>query len=498
MANYYNLNLTKDIDEKKIIGKMRIGSEWKTSQSNWLEIKSPVNSEIIGYTPIGNSDDIDEAVKKAHESKKILSKLSIWDKAKICNQIADVILKNKDELANLLTLEQGKPLYSEALAEIDTAANAFKNWGEQAKWLETNFFLTENKNKRCFSILQARGVYGIITPWNFPFSLPVTFLAPGFLAGNSMVWVPAPTTSLISKRLIDCIIEGGMPDGIINMVSGIGSDVGDKLVSHKGTNAICFVGSSETGKIVASRGAGKHLILELGGNGPTIVFDDANLNDAVKKITLGCCLNAGQICTATERILVNKKIEEKFIELIINEMKNVNIGNSFDKNTNLGPINNFPGKEKINLHLKDAIDSGAEIVHGGNFISDHGSPLYFEPTVITKLKKTSLLNIEETFGPVAPILSFENDDDLFETISASNFGLFGSIFTNNLSKAFKYSEKLKCGNVNVNDMSCYWETHIPAGGASGSSSGYGRQGGRHTIQEMSDLKTITMDIQYET
>ena len=205
-------------------------------------------------------------------------------------------------------------------------------------------------------------------------------------------------------------------------------------------------------------------------------------------------MNAGQICTATERILVNKKIEEKFIELIINEMKNVNIGNSFDKNTNLGPINNFPGKEKINLHLKDAIDSGAEIVHGGNFISDHGSPLYFEPTVITKLKKTSLLNIEETFGPVAPILSFENDDDLFDTISASNFGLFGSIFTNNLSKAFRYSEKLKCGNVNVNDMSCYWETHIPAGGASGSSSGYGRQGGRHTIQEMSDLKTITMDI----
>ena len=494
MKNYYNLNLTNDIDDNKIVGMMRIGSKWETSKKDWLEITSPVNGEVVGFTPLGSLSDVDNAIKKSHDAVKDIQKLSIWDRSKICYQISDEILKNKKELAHLLTLEQGKPLHSEALIEIESAATSFRDWGEQAKWLETNFFHTQNRNKRCFSILQPRGVYGIITPWNFPFALPVTFLAPGFLAGNTMVWVPAPTTSLISKKLMDCIIEGGMPDGIINMVTGLGSEVGDRVVSHKGTNAICFVGSSQTGNIVASRGAGKHLILELGGNGPTIVFDDADLENAVKKISIGCCLNAGQICTATERILVDKKIEKDFVDLMINQMKKIKLGNSFDKDTQMGPINNFPGREKINLHMEDAINSGAEIVYGGNFDESHGSQLYFEPTVIKNLKKTSLLNVEETFGPVAPILSFGNDDELFDTISASSFGLFGSIFTKDLSKAFRYSEKLKCGNVNVNDMSCYWETHIPAGGASGSSSGYGRQGGRHTIQEMSDLKTITLEV----
>ena len=494
MRNYYNLNRTNQIDESKIIGMMRIGSRWETSKNDWLEIVSPVNGETVGFTPLGDSSYVDKAVRTAHKSVKEIQKLSIWDKAKICYQISDVILKNKVELAQLLSFEQGKPLHSEALIEIESAANSFRDWGEQAKWLETNFFHTQNRNKRCFSVLQPRGVYGIITPWNFPFALPVTFLAPGFLAGNTMVWVPAPTTSLISKKLMDCIIEGGMPDGIINMVTGLGAEVGDRLVSHKGTNAICFVGSSQTGNIVASRGAGKHLILELGGNGPTIVFDDADLESAVKKISIGCCLNAGQICTATERILVDQKIEDEFIDLMVNQMKKIKLGNSFDKETNMGPINNFPGKAKINLHMKDALNTGAEIVYGGNFNESFGSPLYFEPTVIKNLKKTSLLNVDETFGPVAPILSFKNDEDLFDIISASSYGLFASIFTKNLSRAFRYSEKLKCGNVNVNDMSCYWETHIPAGGASGSSSGYGRQGGRHTIEEMSDLKTITMEV----
>ena len=495
MANYYNLNLTDKTDTSKIIGKMRIGADWKDPNESWLEIKSPVNSEVIGFTPIGKSVDIDEAVKQSINSRKLIDSLSIWERSKICFQISDVILKNKEELSNLLCLEQGKPLYKEAISEVEAAASSFRNWGEQAKWLETNFFLTQNANKRCFSILQPRGVYGIITPWNFPFNLPVTFLAPGFLAGNTMVWVPAPTTSLISKKLMDCIIEGGMPDGIINMVTGIGSEVGEAVVKHQGVDAVCFVGSSSTGEIVAKNGAGKHLILELGGNGPTIVLNDANLETAAKKIAIGCCLNAGQICTATERILVQKDIEKDFTNLIISEMKKFKLGNSLDKDTVLGPINNFPGKDKINLHLKDAIDSGAEIVFGGKFDETHGSPLYFEPTVITNLNKSNLLNVDETFGPVAPILSFKNDHDLFEIVKASPFGLFGSIFTKDLSKAFKYSEKLKCGNVNVNDMSCYWETHIPAGGASGTSSGYGRQGGRHTIQEMSDLKTITMDIE---
>jgi acyl-CoA reductase-like NAD-dependent aldehyde dehydrogenase len=270
--------------------------------------------------------------------------------------------------------------------------------------------------------------------------------------------------------------------------------VGDEIVSSPGTDAIAFTGSSETGHAIAKRGAGKSLLLELGGNGPTIVMDDADVAVAAARVARGCYANAGQICTATERILAHRHVHDQFIELLVEESEKVRLGDPFDEATTMGPLNNEPTAGKMDDHLQDALAKGARIVLGGARAEAFPTRLYYQPTVVTDVTKDSLLNLQETFGPVAPVLAFSSDEEALELADASPYGLSGAVFTQNIKRALTMAERLRVGIVNINEASSYWEMHIPAGGASGKSSGIGRTGGRHTLLEMSDLKTITIDI----
>lgn len=482
-------------DRTELAGSHYIDGQWERGTGDEvLEIVSPSTGELLGSIPLGSTGDARRAIAAANSSRPALASMSIWDRSRLCMRIAEQIDARADELASIICREQGKPM-AEARGEAGGAATAFRNAGEQIKWLESASFPVEDAGKRAMSMLQPKGVLGIITPWNFPVALPsIYYLGPAIATGNAFVWVPAPTTSLCAIALMECINEAGVPKGCANLVLGEGPVVGDALVTDRDVHGICFTGSSEVGEVIARRGAGKAQLLELGGNGPTIVFPDADLDRAAERIVAGALGNAGQICTATERVLAHVEIHDALVERIVAHANKVSPSPSTDDGCKLGALNNADNAGKVDAHLAQAIAGGAKIVAGGGRAKGLPTDLYYEPTVIVDVPPDSPLHREETFGPVVPVLRFANQQELETLCAMSTMGLSAAIFTRDAGNAFRQAEKLRCGIVNVNEMSSYWEMHIPAGGAAGTTSGHGRTGGRHTLREMSDLKTITFHI----
>lgn len=262
---------------------------------------------------------------------------------------------------------------------------------------------------------------------------------------------------------------------------------------HPGIDAIAFMGSSETGAIIAARAAGKPLMLGLDDNGPTLVLADADVAMAATCVATGCFANAGQICTSTERVLVHERIYDRFAEALVKVARTVRMDDVFDPAVTMGPLNNEPTAAKMDDRLDDARRRQATIAFGGDRMEGMPTRLYYQSTVVTDLTADSMLNIHETFGPIAPLLRFRDDDEAWDTIGCSRFGLSAAIFTNTIKDAVRWAEGLRVGIVNVNERSPFWETHIPAAAAAGTASGIGRTGGRHTLLEMSDLKTKMID-----
>lgn len=474
---------------------MYIGGNWVESEDGkTFEAYNPATNQVIATLPEGTRNDAQQAVAAANENKHKIANMSVWDRSRLCRRIADMMEQRKEELAHVLTEDQGKPYYTEALPEVEFAIHGFQNAAEQVKWLETSVIPVENPNKRVFSFRQPRGVYAVITPWNFPINIPVEYLAPGLAAGNAIVWVPAPTTSVCAVKLMECLEEAGVPAGVVNLVTGPGPVVGDEIVAHPGTDAIGFTGSPQTGKHIAQRAAGKPLLLELGGNGPTIILDDAHLELAGAAVASGCFFNAGQVCSATERILVQRRAHDELAERLVSAAQAVRLGNPFDQATTMGPLNNQPTVEKMNRHLADGLERGATILVGGGRAEGLGSDLFYSPTVIDNITADSLLNNEESFGPVAPLMTFDSYEEALSIALNNNYGLISAIFTSNIKNAFYFAERVRTGIVNINDSSNYWESHIPFGGVSGTDSGIGRLGGKHTLMAMSDLRTISLDV----
>lgn len=484
------------IKEKKVEKLcMYIDGKWVSGEEEkYFEAYSPSTNELIAYIPEGSREDARQAIMAARKALDSFSCMSIWERSELLKRIASVIERKKESLAYIISLDQGKPYYTEALAEISVVVKTFIEAAEQIKWLETSVIPVQDKNKKVFTIRQPKGVYAIVTPWNFPFMIPTEYLSAGLAAGNTVVWVPAPTTSVCAQKLMECLEEAGVPKGVVNLVTGMGSIVGDEIVSNPGTDAIGFTGSSTTGKIIATRGAGKPMLLELGGNGPTIVLKEANLERAASSIAAGCFFNAGQVCSSTERILVHEDIHDELAEMLVKHARGIVLGDPFDVKTTMGPMNNLQVLEKNLLHVQDSHNKGAKILTGGKLALNMKNNLYFEPTVITNVSNECLYNLEETFGPVAPMISFISNEEALEIAHKNQWGLVSSVFTENLKESLFFAEKLQAGIVTINENSNYWEPHIPFGGVAGKSSGIGRLGGKYSIMEMSDLKTVCLDL----
>jgi succinate-semialdehyde dehydrogenase/glutarate-semialdehyde dehydrogenase len=292
--------------------------------------------------------------------------------------------------------------------------------------------------------------------------------------------------------LAQCVADADLPPGVFNLVTGPGSTVGDEIARNPGTHGVGFIGSTETGRKVAEAAAGKAAVLELGGNGPVVVMDDADLELAAEAAVTACFLCAGQSCTAGERLLVHRAVKDDFVALLREKVARVVLGNPFEESTTMGPLNNDGVAQKMDEHVADALERGAELVHGGERAAGFPTNLYWQPTVLDGVPADALVAQDETFGPVAPVVAIDSLDEAIRLANDSPYGLLSAIFTRDLANGLRYADEVRTGWVNINDSSNYWESHLPFGGRSGSASGIGRVGGTGPMESFTELQTVVV------
>jgi acyl-CoA reductase-like NAD-dependent aldehyde dehydrogenase len=471
-----------------------VGGAWVPASSDHARrIVSPVTGEVIAEAPDASRSDVDRAVAAARAAQPGWAARTAWERAEICHAIADLIDERREEFAHALTLEQGKPYEAEALPDIDETAENFRIAAEDVKRMETAIIPSRDADKRILTFRKPNGVYAAITPWNFPTLIPVELIAPGIAAGNTLVVKPSEWTPVAMANFMQIMADAGLPDGVVNVVYGAG-EVGEMLVTHPGVDCIGFVGSHVTAEKIVRAAGLKRSLMEASGNGPVVVCEDADLARAAEGAVFGGFFCAGQVCCATERVLVHERVHDAFLEQVLRVAAEWSLGDPFDPGTKVGPMNNEPTARKMDDHLDDAVAKGATVVLGGAREAGRPTQLYYQPTVLADVALDTLVNREETFGPIVPLIRVSSDEEALRVANDSHLGLQAAVYTSDLSRAFRYADGLRAGNVVVNDSTDYWEAHEPFGGASGTRTGWGRIGGRYTMLDMTDLKTVVLDV----
>ncbi len=453
---------------------------------------SPSSGRPVAEVAFGDAAIVDAAVRAAQGAIGGWAGLSSFERAEVMSGAASVVRSNREELARLLTEDQGKPL-AEAFDEVDELAVYLDMAGEDAKRLDGSMPQSVSRGRRVLSYRLPLGVIGIITPWNWPYTMGAELFAPALAAGNAVVWVPAPTTSACSGRLAELLVGTELPSGVFNFVPGEGPVVGSALAGHRGVAGVGFIGSVATGQSVAARAAGKAQILELGGNGPMVVLDDADLALAAEATLEAAYLCAGQSCTAGERFLVVEPVREEFVERVVDLTRaQVRLGDPFEPGVTMGPLNNEPTAAKFARHVTDAVARGARVLTGGKLASGFPTDLFAEATVLDEVSLDMEIAREETFGPVVPIVSVASAAEALEITNSSPFGLTCAVFTEDLERGLAFAEAARAGWVNVNASTNLWESHLAFGGRSGSVSGRGRVGGSNVLDTFSEPKTVVV------
>src|SRR5438128_3676816 len=359
-----------------------IGGEWVASTGETARtVISPVTGETLAEAPDAGAEDVDRAVAAAGAAQPRCAALSAWKRAKIWHAIADLIDERREGFARELSLEQGKPYVAEALGDIDETAENFRIAAEDVKRMETAIIPSQDANKRILTFRKPNGVYAGITPWNFPTLIPVELIAPGIAAGNTIVMKPSEWTPIALANFMQIMADAGLPEGVVNVVYG-GGDVGECLVTHPDVDCVGFVGSYPTAEKIVRAAGLKRSLIEASGNGPVVVCEDADLDRAATGAVLGGFFCAGQVCCATERVLVHERVHDAFLDEVVKAAADWKLGDPFDESTLVGPMNNEPTASKMDAHLEDAVAKGATIVLGGSRAGDRPTRLYYEPTVV--------------------------------------------------------------------------------------------------------------------
>ncbi len=473
---------------------MFVDGEWGPARTGeTAPTTSPATGETIGTVPQGDRGDAERAIAAADKAFEGWSRLTAFERAAKMHAVGDAIERRRDELARTLTLDQGKPLKAEAYDEVGELLEYWRSAAEDAKRLTGELPNSFSPGKRIMLVRRARGPVGIISPWNWPYTMPAELLAPALACGNTVVWTPAPTTAVSAVALAECVAEADLPPGVFNLVTGPGPVVGDEIARNPGTAGVGFIGSTGTGRSVASAAAGKAAIIEMGGNGPIVVLDDADLDAAVEATIMACFLCAGQSCTAGERLLVHEAVRDEFVDRLARRVtETVLLGDPFVDGTTMGPLNNEGVAVKMDEHVSDAVNRGAEVLTGGERADGYPTDLYWQPTVLSGVPVDARVAVEETFGPVAPVVTIGSLEEAIEQANAGPYGLLAAIFTRDLAKGLRFADGVRTGWVNINESSNYWEAHLPFGGRAGTDSGLGRVGGNHVMQTFTELQTVTI------
>jgi len=472
---------------------MFVDGAWTGSLSGeTFTAESPATGEAIATVPKGDRHDAQLAIGAANRAAESWSRATAFERAAAMHRVGDEIERRRDELARTLTLDQGKPL-RESHDEVEELILYWRNAAEDGKRLEGRLPSSMSPGKRVLLIRRPRGVIGVITPWNWPYTMPAELIAPALACGNTVVWTPASTTAVAGIALAQCVVEADLPPGVFNLVTGPGSSVGDEIARNPGTHGVGFIGSTETGRLVAEAAVGKAAVLELGGNGPVVVMDDADLDLAAEATVTACFLCAGQSCTAGERLLVHRDVREEFVARLARLVtERIVLGDPFAETTTLGPLNNAGVAAKMDEHVADALERGAELVSGGERAAGFPTDLYWQATILDRVPDDALVAQEETFGPVAPIVAIDSLEHAIELTNASPYGLLAAIFTRDLERGLRFADSVRTGWVNVNESSNYWEAQLPFGGRAGTASGIGRVGGAAPMEAFTELQTVVL------
>ena len=473
---------------------MFVDGSWRPSASGEMfEATSPATGEVIATIPQGDRGDATRAIDAARGAADGWARTGAFVRAAKMHAIGDLIEARRDALARTLTLDQGKPLRAEAFDEVGELVEYWRMAAEDAKRLQGELPNSFSPGKRVMLARRPRGVVGVISPWNWPYTMPAELIAPALACGNAVVWTPAPSTAVCAVALAECIADADLPPGVFNLVTGPGPVVGDEIARNPGTDGVAFIGSTATGRLVGQAAAGKATLLEMGGNGPLVVMDDANVEAAVDATLTACFLCAGQSCTAGERLLVHRAVRDEFVELLARRVtERIVLGDPFDDATTMGPLNNEPVAAKMDEHVGDAVERGASVVSGGARADGFATSLYWEPTVLTDVWADARVAVEETFGPIAPVVAIDSLEQAISLTNASPYGLLAAIFTADLQAGLEFADRVRTGWVNINESSNYWEAHLPFGGRAGTDSGIGRVGGSHVMQSFTELQTIVL------
>jgi acyl-CoA reductase-like NAD-dependent aldehyde dehydrogenase len=467
-----------------------IGGVWRPGRGGTAPAVSPSSGETFASVAVADRADVDEAVAAAAAAWPSWAAASAFERAQWCQTVAEAIGGHHDELARALTQDQGKPL-AEAHDEVSELVVYFSMAAEDAKRMAGAAPPSTSAGRRVLTTRVPLGVAGVVSPWNWPYTMGAELFAPALAAGNTVVWVPAPTTTACCALLCEIIAEQRLPAGVLNFVPGPGPVAGDAVVSHPGVNAVGFIGSVATGATVAARAAGKTQLLELGGNGPMVILHDADLGLATEAALEAAYLCAGQSCTAGERFLVHTRVKDEFVARVVAATKEqVRLGDPFDPVTTMGPLNNEPTAAKFTRHVDGAVAQGARVCTGGSLAAGFPTRLYAEPTVLDGVTPDMEIARKETFGPVVPVVEVASAEQALELTNASPFGLTAAVFTADLERGLAFAEQARAGWVNINASTNLWESHLPFGGRSGSVSGRGRVGGRHAMETFTEPKTI--------
>jgi len=458
----------------------------------FFEVINPATSELIDRVPKGTEDDAAMAVEAASLAFNDWASTFPQQRARILYAAAGIVRQRKDELAVLLTREQGKPL-AEARNEIEGFANVLEYYCGLASSFHGDFVLVP-QNGYAFTVKKPLGVCAAIIPWNMPALIMAWKIGPALISGNTVVLKPASNTPLTNLTLASILNEAGLPPGVLNIVTGPGEVVGEDLVKSHKVKKISFTGEARTGKRVAELAASgmKKVTLELGGSDPMIVCDDANLEDAVIGALRGRFYNCGQTCTAVKRLFVFESVAEEFIKKLEIGIRNLKVGNGINKNVDMGPLNNRMQWEYIKELVKEVEEKGeSKIVTGGKVPegSTYSRGYFFEPTLVVDVPRESRLLKEEVFGPVLPVVRVKNLDEAIEEANGTCYGLGASIWTKNIDRIRKGCEQLNVGIIWLNQH-LKVAPEAPFGGTK--ESGIGRENGPDALSEYLDLKTIML------
>jgi acyl-CoA reductase-like NAD-dependent aldehyde dehydrogenase len=470
-----------------------VGGNWRDGVRIVEDINPANPQEVVAEVSMGNAALAGAAIEAADAAAASWRSTPAPARGEILRKAADLLEQRADTVGRDLTREEGKTV-SEGIGETKRAAAILRYYAGRTLDADGETYPSHSPRTFLFARREPIGVVAVITPWNFPIAIPAWKIAPALAYGNTIVWKPAELVPLTATHLLQALVDAGLPKGVLNMVLGKGSEVGEVLTTHKGIDAISFTGSNPVGRSIQFKATqhGKKVQLEMGGKNPAVVLADADLPLAVEQVARGAFLSAGQKCTATSRVIVEKPVVQEFQERLAELAKNWKLGNPLEADTKVGPVVSKDQMQTVLGYIEIGEKEGGHFLAGGKRATNLGEGYYVQPTVIADLDHESRVSREEIFGPVATILAASSYEEAVKLANDTPFGLTASLFTNDLTKALRFVNDIRVGVVKINQESAGLEYQVPFGGAKESSSG-SREQGQAAKEFFTQWKTVYMD-----